>query len=832
MKEFEAAYSPWIPSIGRIDVANSMFMVDYLGTGWLIDKDVVVTNRHVAELIAARDGGRFVFRPGRNGLKLGVSVDFKHEMDGTSQAAFEVDRVIWIETNPNKADIAFLQLKPSGSDRKPVQLAETDASPSTDVVVVGYPGKASPKAIPDQELMEKIYNGRYDIKRIAPGLLGNLSQDSWSTHDCTTLGGKSGAPVLNMKTGEAVALHFAGAFLIENYAVPISVVKRYLTEKPWLGTTERAPVPPQRGGAAAVVQHSPQVQLAMRPDGAGGSVNVTIPLQLSISLGQPILGGGRDGRPAAKAVRRGLSDAVAAARTRLEGVPGFVTARRGYVFVDGEITDQRCVVVAAEAGAIEGVRAAIGDSVEGWPVDVRSPGPEDFSEAALGPDLIDLEATGTGIAYNDEDRTAPKFSLDKLEDAEMEVLCHVGPERSWEELKAFLDDDGYETLVAAMYEFNAKHIADTVSNAMERNVDVELSLDSMLANAEADTGEFSQAATFRSWERRFGNRFTFEYVPEGNGGLIWQSYHIKVAVRDSSSFWLSSGNWKPSSQPNLTGSNTTGALPGNREWHVIVKEPKTNAVLTRPFKAHIKADMEFSRDHAEEEGIVPAPVMVDVPIAALEARLQEAHATRPLLPSKKVSGKMNVRPLLTPDHKGADYCKPVLELIRSARDQLWFQIPYITPHPENAPKFLKQLVAALVEASTTVDDFRLILRSDTRSSLKQSLEALKDAQLKIKGHVKQRPNTHTKGMVVDGRHTLIGSHNWSGAGVTINRDASLIFYDNEEIAGYFAKAFEIDWDFGTDLRVPEGVDLDVRLATGDAPPPGYRRMPLQAYLDY
>ena len=69
MKEFEEAFSLPIPSIGRIDVANSMFMVDYLGTGWLIDKDVVVTNRHVAELVAARDGGRFLFRPGRNGIK-------------------------------------------------------------------------------------------------------------------------------------------------------------------------------------------------------------------------------------------------------------------------------------------------------------------------------------------------------------------------------------------------------------------------------------------------------------------------------------------------------------------------------------------------------------------------------------------------------------------------------------------------------------------------------------------------------------------------------------------------------------------------------------------
>ena len=75
----------------------------------------------------------------------------------------------------------------------------------------------------------------------------------------------------------------------------------------------------------------------------------------------------------------------------------------------------------------------------------------------------------------------PQFKLTTLEDAEMEVLCHVGPERSSENWR-LSDDDGYETLVAAMYEFNAKHMADAVSNAMERTWDVQLSLDTVLAD--------------------------------------------------------------------------------------------------------------------------------------------------------------------------------------------------------------------------------------------------------------------------------------------------------------------------------------------------------------
>jgi phosphatidylserine/phosphatidylglycerophosphate/cardiolipin synthase-like enzyme len=127
-----------------------------------------------------------------------------------------------------------------------------------------------------------------------------------------------------------------------------------------------------------------------------------------------------------------------------------------------------------------------------------------------------------------------------------------------------------------------------------------------------------------------------------------------------------------------------------------------------------------------------------------------------------------------------------------------------------------------------VDDFRLILRSDTFSSLQKSLEVLQEAELDIEKHVRQLPHTHTKGMIVDRRHTLIGSHNWSGPGVTINRDASLIFFDNPEVAAYYAEAFDIDWERANRPRVPEMPPIDVRLATTEAPPAGYMRVPLES----
>jgi hypothetical protein len=55
-----------------------------------------------------------------------------------------------------------------------------------------------------------------------------------------------------------------------------------------------------------------------------------------------------------------------------------------------------------------------------------------------------------------------------------------------------------------------------------------------------------------------------------------------------------------------------------------------------------------------------------------------------------------VKPLLTPDKKGAVFSKAVLRLVRSAQTQLLFQNQYIAMRGANSG-FLKQLVDALVE---------------------------------------------------------------------------------------------------------------------------------------
>jgi phosphatidylserine/phosphatidylglycerophosphate/cardiolipin synthase-like enzyme len=173
----------------------------------------------------------------------------------------------------------------------------------------------------------------------------------------------------------------------------------------------------------------------------------------------------------------------------------------------------------------------------------------------------------------------------------------------------------------------------------------------------------------------------------------------------------------------------------------------------------------------------------------------------------------------------------VLDLIESADEQLLFQIPYIDSYKDTAKGFLEKLVKALIKKSKQIDDVRIILRSDHNTWV-PCAEDLKKRGLNLNKCFKHVSNTHTKGMIADGQRVLIGSHNWSGGGVTLNRDASLLF-DDPEIAKYYRDAFQIDWERASRPLIPETAIAEApRLADPDSPvPSGFRRITLEEFLE-
>src|SRR5204863_3305049 len=58
--------------------------------------------------------------------------------------------------------------------------------------------------------------------------------------------------------------------------------------------------------------------------------------------------------------------------------------------------------------------------------------------------------------------------------------------------------------------------------------------------------------------------------------------------------------------------------------------------------------------------------------------------------------------------------------------------------------------------------------------------------------VKLQKGNHNKGILIDDKITVVGSHNWTGQGTTENRDASLIIRD-PEVTAYYTKLFLHDW---------------------------------------
>lgn len=274
-----------IQATGRIEVENHPSF-EWVGTGYVVSEDVIVTNRHVANLFARRNGAGFVFRQGRGGRTMAASIDFLEEFDRTESLDFRLRRILHVE-DERGPDIALLQVEPMRGRRlaTPIPLARRATTRDRMVAVIGYPARDS--RLPDQDLMEEIFGNVYDKKRLAPGQITEVRDDEIE-HDCSTLGGNSGSVVLDLRSGEALGLHFAGIFLEANFAVPASLVADRLRRLGRIGSGVRRPLR-ERDSDQGEVRLQPQVNATV----SGDTLSYTIPIRVTVDVGTPVAEGYR-----------------------------------------------------------------------------------------------------------------------------------------------------------------------------------------------------------------------------------------------------------------------------------------------------------------------------------------------------------------------------------------------------------------------------------------------------------------------------------------------------------------------------------------------------------
>jgi endonuclease G len=269
-----------IRAVGRIDLRGAR--LEWVGTGWLVAENVLVTNRHVAREFAGRNGEGFTFRVGLDG-PIEADVDFLQEIDNPTSLTFRLSKVLHIEDEPGP-DLAFFEVSERDGEARlatPIALADRVAT-TENAATVGYPAYDS--RIPEIELMESIYGKLYNKKRLAPGGITRVDKVR-VLHDCTTLGGNSGSVVVDLESGRALGLHFSGSFLSANYAVRADVVGNILKR-----------VRSGRASRGERRREVPRIDAVRKRHPEPSATTITVPLTLSISIGPPLkpdLGGFR-----------------------------------------------------------------------------------------------------------------------------------------------------------------------------------------------------------------------------------------------------------------------------------------------------------------------------------------------------------------------------------------------------------------------------------------------------------------------------------------------------------------------------------------------------------
>lgn len=267
-----------IPAVGRIDLTGGA--LSWVGTGWLVAEDVVVTNRHVAREFAQREGDRFTFKMGE-ARRMKAALDFLQEIDNPRQLVFELVEPLHIEEGGGP-DVAFFSVRQTSGDTslaKPIKLSPSIRKTEA-VAAIGYPAYDS--RIPEPALMRRIYGDVFDKKRLAPGGVTQVD-DARIWHNCTTLGGNSGSVVLDLETGEAMGLHFSGSFLTTNYAVRADVVGRLLSDLKPRRTVQRTET---RARASAEVASRDSIRAAANKQGGVASLRIPLVVNVSLSIGR------------------------------------------------------------------------------------------------------------------------------------------------------------------------------------------------------------------------------------------------------------------------------------------------------------------------------------------------------------------------------------------------------------------------------------------------------------------------------------------------------------------------------------------------------------------
>jgi len=181
-----------------------------IGSGFLVAADRLITNDHVRKDILARWG-----RPDDRALADGLALARFGLEDGATDR-WSVAIIGVVARHPSE-DVVVLRLAadPRLAALPLPALAEGEPALGAEIAVIGHP-------LPDARnplFGSAVFGtgGAPGVRRASPGRV--IRGGARFSHDCSTLGGSSGSPVIDRRTGVVVGVHACGAFAVRNGAV-------------------------------------------------------------------------------------------------------------------------------------------------------------------------------------------------------------------------------------------------------------------------------------------------------------------------------------------------------------------------------------------------------------------------------------------------------------------------------------------------------------------------------------------------------------------------------------------------------------------------------------
>jgi V8-like Glu-specific endopeptidase len=821
-------------TVGRVWINNASDKILGYGTGFMISPSLMITNHHVL--------------PDRNTATLAkIEMNYQFDINQILQPSeiFSLDPGTFYYTDEN-LDYSIVAVAPRSNNNKALSdfgfnsliKEEGKTIISQWLNIIEHPN-GMPKQIGLRE------NQLIDVL------------DDFLQYKTDTAPGASGSPVYNERW-EVVGLHHSGVYEKDasgniiattggiwnstmgedkikwtmNEGVRISSILKHMEARKMndnetslynqLFTSKSTPVMANNN------------EMSTKPNesviNSDGSITMNVPLSVTFRLGNSI-------SPAITQPASGIS--IQQPQTNLndnnsetsvlqKAKQEFLTrgdvlnVRMGYVFENGWITKKRAVVVTVPKRKTisqlnkEG-SSALPKTFLGYPVEVSGPTIKELIGFTMGIDKQEALFNPVAPSVLESRYFPPADGELKKITARMKVNANVSPEQGWMNLRKYLEGT-QKTLTVGMYDFGATHIQKAIEKVSEKNAFKNMTMAIQVGSSAGEGSkkdDLSDKDMVDQLGQQLGNKFNNAWIRIGKtNGWVPSSYHIKVAVRDSKSVSVSSGNWQSSNQPDLDLlENPTQAFllrTYNREWHIILE----NEIIAKAYEKYILNDYENNKNTtlSGTDELFAEELYFLIPSEEMGMTLEAAQQVKPFAPFEE-DREFTFTPLLSPDN----YFEEVLALIKSAKAEL-----YIQNQTFNAPgadhEKLQELIDVVLQKQTQGVDVKIIFRNFIASTARENIEALVEMGFDA-NNIKVHNKCHTKGIIVDGEKVMIGSQNWSNDGVSVNRDASLLFKD-KKLAEYFRTIFLHDWfnlakpNIGRESLTIESVSLNESVPAG------------------